>query len=315
MKKILVLLLVLISLSSNAQLNYGLQGLLPNDSNNFEYTGLKINIDTTNVNNDWTIGSTMKPFFGQANSFPNAIMTDSLNPYSSNNLSYFDVGVNQNTFSGYGFPYNLYFQFDHKYETDSLIDGGYITLSYDSGQTLVNVINDSTCIMCWPNINSENLYTTNDTLVNGEYGFSGTSDWKTSTFQWVWVLPVKYMASDSLIIRFNFVSDNVQTNKDGWIIDNIVVGGIDLGSSVEEIQNSIKVIFYPTITADYFNYKIENDEKIESIVVVDISGKQILTIAQPKNEDRIDVSNYPSGNYYVKFSSKEKQVIKKLIIN
>ena len=64
-----------------------------------------------------------------------------------------------------------------------------------------------------------------------------------------------------------------------------------------------------------FNYKIENDEKIESIVVVDISGKQILTIAQPKNEDRIDVSNYPSGNYYVKFSSKEKQVIKKLIIN
>lgn len=315
MKKLATLFLVLTSLYSSAQLNYGLQGLIPTDSNNFEYTALKINFDTSNVNNDWVIGSTIKPFFGQANSLPNAIMTDSLNPYSSNNLSYFDIGFNNNMGAFYGFPYNMYFQFDHKYESDTLIDGGYITLSYDSGQTWVNVINDSTCIICWPNINFENLYTTDDTLVNGEYGFSGTSDWKTTTFQWIWVVPVKYMSSDSLIVRFNFVSDNIQTNKDGWIIDNIVFGGVDLGSSIEEFSNQLVIKLYPNITSDYFNYKVENNEIIKSISITNVVGQNALTIKNPKSEEKIDVSKLPTGNYFVKFSSNDKQVVKKLIIN
>lgn len=316
MKKIIILLFIFnSSFYSNAQLNYGEQGLIPTDSNNFEYTALKISLDATNINNNWTIGSTIKPFFGQTNSLPNAIMTDTLNPYSSNNLSYFDIGFNQNMGASYGFPYNMYFQFDHKYETDTLIDGGYITLSYDSGQTWMNVIIDSTCIACWPNINSENLYTTNDTLINGEYGFSGTSDWKTTTFQWIWVLPVKYMASDSLIIRFNFVSDNNQTNKDGWIIDNIVFGGVDLGSSVEELTNQLDIKLYPNITSDYFNYELDNNENIEFIVITNVVGQNVLAIKNPKSEEKIDVSTLPSGNYFVKFSAKGKQVVKKLIIN
>ena len=133
MKKIASLFLILTSLYSSAQIDYGEQGLIPTDSCSFENYCQRMLIDTSNTNNDWVIGSTNKPFFGQANSLPNAIMTDSLNPYSSNNLSYFDLGFN--AWDGSGFPMNMYIQFEHKYETDTLIDGGYITVSHDSGQT------------------------------------------------------------------------------------------------------------------------------------------------------------------------------------
>lgn len=315
MKKLSTLFLVLTSLYSSAQIEYGWYGLEPQDSCNFDVSWSRLSVDTLNVNNDWEIGSTNKSFFGQANSLPNAIMTDSLNSYSPNNLSYFDLGFN--AWDGSGFPMNMYIQFEHKYETDTLVDGGYITVSHDSGQTWQNILNDSSCIACynWYQVNSENLYTNSDTLMNGESGFSGSSDWKTTIIQWIWMLPVKQMPSDSLIVRFNFLSDNNQTNKDGWIIDNFVVGEVYLGSAVEEHQNLMDIKLYPNITSDYFNYKVEKNESIESIVITNVVGQNILTIKNPKSEDKIDVSTLPSGNYFVKFSAKGKQVVKKLIIN
>ena len=151
--------------------------------------------------------------------------------------------------------------------------------------------------------------------MNGESGFSGSSDWKTTIIQWIWMLPVKQMPSDSLIVRFNFLSDNNQTNKDGWIIDNVVVGEVYLGSSVEELANQLDIKLYPTITSGYFNYKVESNEILKSISITNIVGQNVLTIKNPNPEDKIDVSKYPVGNYFIKFSSKGKQVVKKLIIN
>lgn len=317
MKKLATLFFLLTSLFSSAQIDYGLQGLIPTDSCGLENSCQRMSIDTLNINNNWVIGSTTKPFFGQANSLPNAIMTDSLNPYSSNNFSFFDLTFN--AWDNSGFPMNMYIQFDHKFETDTLVDGGFITVSYDSGQTWMNVINDSSCIACynnWPYINSQNLYTNNDTLMNGNFGFSGTSNWKTTSMQWIWMMLVnKWQSLDRLVVRFNFISDSNQTNKDGWIIDNILIGTIDIGGSVEEHSNQLDIKLYPNITSDYFIYKVENNEIIKSISITNVVGQNVLTIKNPKDEDKIDVSKYPAGNYFVKFSSKDKHLVKKLIIN
>lgn len=316
MNKILTVILFFFSSSLFSQIELGYQGLIPIHIISFEDPSKEVVIDTTNQQNNWVIGSTNKTFFGQANSLPNAIMTDSVNSYSPNNHSYFDLGFR--AWDNSGFPFNMYIQFDHKYETDSLIDGGFITVSYDTGQTWVNVINDSSCVSCysWPFINSENLYTFNDSLKNGNFGFSGTSDWKTTTFQWIWMLPVaKEIYSDTMIVRFNFISDSIQTNKDGWIIDNINVGFVDLGSSIQEINNQLKVELYPNLTNQYFNYKMEDNDKLESLFITDVKGQIIYSEKNPNKENRIDVSKYPSGIYFVKFSTKGKQVVKKLIIN
>jgi len=318
MKRILPFLFITISIHSFAQIIPG-YGLFITDSCNFENPNLRLVIDTSNVNNDWVISSTNKPFFGQANSLPNAIMTDSVNPYTPTNLSYFDL--NFSAWDGAGFPFNMYIQFDHKYETDTLIDGGFITVSHDSGQTWTNIINDSTNLLSsgpyWWNINSENLYSHDDTLVNGNFGFSGTSDWKTTTFQWIWMIPVlkDQFISDSLIVRFNFISDSIQTNKDGWIIDNIIIGSADLGSSINELSNKMKVRLFPTVTSDYFTYQVENNEELESLIITNVTGKNVLSITYPLKEDKIDVSHLTPGNYFVKFSSKEKTKVKRLVIN
>lgn len=313
MKKFtLSILLLVLSSSLFSQIDPGLNGLQPQDSSDFSTNWPRLSIDTQNVNNDWVVGNTNKPFFLQANSLPNAIMTDSVNPYSNSNLSYFDIGINRNHFY-----FNMYIQFDHKYETDTLIDGGYITVSHDSGQTWQNVLYDSTCIGCnyAPyNINIDNFYSYSDTLLNGETGFSGTSNWKTTTIQWVWMFPVKQTPSDSLIIRFNFISDSTQTNKDGWIIDNFVVGDIYQGSSVKEFSSNLKVSIYPNVTSDFFNYKLEKGE-IDYLIIVNLLGESVYINNSPKPSGKIDVSNLPTGNYFVKFTSKEGSITKRLIVN
>lgn len=313
MKKFtLSILLLVLSSALFSQIDPGLNGLQPQSSSDFSTNWPRLSIDTQNVNNDWVVGNTNKPFFMQATSLPNAIMTDSVNPYSNSNLSYFDIGINRNHFY-----FNMYIQFDHKYETDTLIDGGYITVSHDSGQTWQNVLYDSTCIGCnyAPyNINIDNFYSYSDTLLNGEPGFSGTSNWKTTTIQWVWMFPVKQTPSDSLIIRFNFISDSTQTNKDGWIIDNFVIGDVYHGSSVEEFSTNLDVTLYPNATSNFFNYKSEKGT-IDNITISNLLGESVLIKNNPNESGQVNISNLPSGNYFVKFSSRDGFITKRLIIN
>ncbi len=315
MKQLATFLLIFLSIHSFSQIYPG-YGLYPIDTCNFETISSRIVVDTSNANNDWEIGSTVKPFFGQANTLPNAIMTDSVSSYSPNNLSYFDLGFNINTDNWMFF--NFYIQFDHKFETDTLIDGGFITVSYDSGQTCVNVIDD-TCLYClfgqWPYINSENLYTPNDTLMNGNFGFSGTSDWQTTSLQWIWMWPVKQQLLDTFTLRFNFISDSIQTNKDGWIIDNIIVGYADLGSSISELPNNLEVKLFPNLTNDYFSYQVKNNEPLDAIVITNIKGATVYSINNPLSEDKIAIANLAAGNYFVKFTSKGKTTVKRLVVN
>ncbi|MCB0402495.1 MAG: T9SS type A sorting domain-containing protein [Flavobacteriales bacterium] len=312
MKTLSFFLLFMLSFTSFGQIDYGWYGLQPKDSCNFEVNCTRLTIDTFNTSNDWQIGSSNKPFFGQTLSLPNAIMTDTVNPYSSSNLSIFDLHFG--AWDGSGFPYNMYIKFDHKYETDSLIDGGYITVSHDSGQSFHNVLFDSTSLSNnYPLINSDNMYTYNDTLLNGEPGFTGTSGWKTSIIQWIWMVPVKQMVSDSLIVRFNFFSDGNQTGKDGWIIDNIEIGDIYQGSSVEEIKNNLRVNLFPNRTTDYFEYTVEANQ-VDYLIITHVTGKQVLHVQQPESSGKINVSGLPAGNYFVQFAASGKKVVKRLVV-
>ncbi|MFW6020171.1 MAG: hypothetical protein ACOCPM_06280, partial [Bacteroidales bacterium] len=75
-----------------------------------------------------------------------------------------------------------------------------------------------------PNQNNddvENLYTDTDSLAGQKFGFSGNSGgWITTQFGWQYAV-VKNNPSDTMIIRFNFVSDSIDNPKEGWMIDNI----------------------------------------------------------------------------------------------
>ena len=125
------------------------------------------------------------------------------------------------------------------------MDGGYISVSYDYGETWYNIINDESWNYeiypnSWDGANI-NLYNEDDVLYNGENGFSGNSeDWITTEFGWYY-MPVNppgftTMLEDTTIIRFNFISDSVETNKEGWMIDHIRLISYLLMGSVDDYQ-------------------------------------------------------------------------------
>jgi hypothetical protein len=212
---------------------------------NFEEPSPYIHINPSSQN-IWQTGTPQKTFFNSAYSIPNAIVTDTMNFYPDNNISSFDLyvgGFNMGGLWGWYYPYDIFIDFRHKFDTDTLMDGGYITVSWDKGLTWMNIINDSVYFGEHPNWNflpfggNPNLYSPDNVLFNGEPGFSGKSDgWVHTCMAW-WVWPVKTALDfppDTMIIRFNFISDINHHDKEGWMIDHIRIFSIDLGSGIRE---------------------------------------------------------------------------------
>ena len=262
MKKTLLLLVVLhLSLFLSAQS----EELATFDTITFENPLPFYFTNDTSGQNIWQIGTPQKVFFDSAFSAPNAIVTDTDGFYPENNLSWFQLELTRFTFDD---PYywgsdDIFFEIKHKFDTDTLKDGGYISVSWDHGNTWMNIIKDYVYPEATPGWENENLYTENDTLFNGEYGFSGNSgDWITTWFAWHYI-PVRVEPFDTMLVRFNFISDTIPTEKEGWMIDNIRLYAVDIGGSVEEHANSYFSL-YPnpinqtsTIEFNTFNHKVE----------------------------------------------------------
>ena len=75
-------------------------------------------------------------------------------------------------------------------------------------------------------------------------------------------------------------------------------------------NNEIQI--YPNPTSDYLN--INTSENIKAVTVFDFLGKQIISKNTFSNQEKIDLSNYNSGIYFVKIESENgKLEIKKII--
>ncbi|MFI5220854.1 MAG: hypothetical protein ACHQK8_00905, partial [Bacteroidia bacterium] len=144
MKKIFLpffLLFMLVSKMSYGQLLRAINFETKNYSN-------LLFIDTSNHKNIWQIGKPNKSKFDSAYSKPNALVTDTLNPYPINDTSRFII---KNSI-GYGYL-GTSLGFYYKLNTDSLKDFGMIEISMDSGSHWYDIIsNDSIChfAIWWP---------------------------------------------------------------------------------------------------------------------------------------------------------------------
>jgi hypothetical protein len=262
----------------------------------------------------WQIGTPQKTFFNSAYSVPNAIVTDTMNFYPVNNWSSFDLYIgafNMGGMWGWNYPYDIFIDFRHKYDTDSLMDGGYLTVSWDKGLTWMNVIKDSVypgvSPMWGPTLFGGNagLYTAGNLLSNGESGFSGRSDgWVHTCVAW-FVLPVDKIMDfppDTMIVRFNFISDNVNNNKEGWMIDQIRLFSLDLGSGIQGNKAGRKMSHItPNPLKSYaivaFDKTCENVE----YSLLDLTGR-ICAIGKPGkcNQFILDRGNISPGIYLLK---------------
>ncbi len=244
------------------------------DTVNFEMQSPLIEIDTAS-GNIWQIGKPGKLVFDSAYSAPKAIVTDTVHSYPVNITSSFTLD-----FQLYGGRPSI--SFVHRFDTDSLRDGGFVEISNNSGNTWV-LLSDTTFLDhrnggFYQAYGAETFgfYGINDSLDNANIGFSGKSNsWLTSEIQFQCYAVKK---ASQLKLRFTFVSDSIDNPGDGWMIDNIIIQ--NQGGCSDLTENQLPhVDAYP----NPFTHKTRIDLGAEnylhngSYVLFDIRGNEVAT--------------------------------------
>lgn len=268
------------------------------DSCNFESHCDMVVLDSTTAG-IWQIGQPHKIIFDSAYSPVNVIITDTVNNYPINQNCFFEVLVQ----SDHGND-NLRLTFHHRFNTDTLIDGGYIEVSYDDGVTWENIINYTTPFGQY--LQNENLYSYNDTLKGGINGFSGNSNgWITSSI--VWITPGVKATSYTRKLRFHFISDSIETNKEGWMIDDIKLQLLQQEGGIKEVNNSSFKI-YPNPANDFLSLDFkEQSLKPKIITIYNLMGQVVKTISTSNSQkEKIDISELNKGFYILKVFENDK---------
>jgi hypothetical protein len=279
-------------------------------------------IDTSNSCSLWNIGHSYKTVFDSISS-PFGLVTDTLLPYGANLKCSFIVKSKQH------FSTSLLF-FEHKYETDSLFDGGYIEFSCDLGENWRPIINADWQPWGAPEeINYYNYLGLPDSYYNQTMpslhdsvpSFTGKNNaWQWSGFQLIWYRPSIQPDenrwdecgnfSDTIYYRFTFESDSIDNSKGGWMIKNIVIGSTDQPSSIFEFS-SLPLKLFPNPATEKIAIELPpNSGKLSSILISDIAGNVALRATEA---GEIDVSTLSPGIYFVlaetdKFVFRQKMV-------
>lgn len=261
------------------------------------FNSIKIEIDT-NAGNIWQVGKPQKIIFDSAATNPNVIVTDTINNYPVSNTSSFMFKFNP-SFGGWGvtalqWKQKLDMNFDH--------DGGIVEYSVDTGATWHNTFND-------PNV--YNYFGFNplnkDTLINGSFAFSGTdTTWKDVwlCFQASWLNSV----TDSLFIKYTFSSDTLINNKEGWMIDNMMIH-TTFGHPVTDVFQEKYINVYPNPAREIVNIELKTVNQhhiIEQMQLINFEGKTVKEWEKIPTRFWFYTREFPEGNYFLKVKTNIK---------
>ncbi len=256
--------------------------------------------------NIWQIGEPQKNIFNAAGTFPNVIVTDTVNPYPINNTSSFEFGVAR---TPWGFGGILALQWVQKLDMDHGLDGGLVEISLDTGATWSNVVN-SPYTYNFYGFQAGNL----DTLTNGEYAFTGTD----SSWANVWLCyDLNWLSTmDSVMLKYTFVSDSLNSNKEGWMIDNFM-GSTTLVHTVQELDQEEYLKVEPTLTSGRVNIHakiIDEFHIIESIQLINVEGRIVQEYGVVPTKFYVDIDHHPNGVYLLRINTNLKSETFKLIL-
>ncbi len=182
---------------------------------------------------------------------------------------------------------------------------------------------------------SNSIWKTDGTAAGTKSVTSGTSYGFTCTKDYIYTVRESSNGAPKMLIRINDTTNKLfsfQVNKDNALyskadgapylseiygngkelyISNImehysgteqviISDDLEQWMSVKEGVQSInnQMVIYPNPSSDYISFKLENQEKIEKVEIIDISGKLILQIEKPNT--KIKISSLSAGNYIIK---------------
>lgn len=243
-------------------------------------------IDTTQTSNLWQIGTPSKTDFNIAYSLPLALLTDTLNIYPNGNISSFEFVVWTDDAT--------LISFWHRFSADSLADGGIIEVSTDGGSTWTNIIDATQFTLT-------NFYSSSNTISSNSNkpGFTGNSGWIKSTIQGYALNFVRF--------RFTFTSDNINTNKDGWIIDSFDFNC--LGTGIQEVGINSPIQIFPNPASNFIFIQSDNSKQIKTAIIKDILGRTILTT----DNMTIDLSQFQSGLYFIEINTDNGKYLARIV--
>lgn len=287
MRNIFTVLLIIVSISGYSQ-NYWYYNISFEDTSQF----FRLKIDTvSNPNNIWQIGEPQKTIFTSAYSIPNAIVTDTINPYPVNDTSRFVVKHVSDWLGGFQWPHTVILAGKYQVNSDTLNDFGMIEFSPDNGNTWIDLLTDTLYL----NQRCYEWWSPKPTLTGN------SPDW---TDFYVWVAgfgPVfNIQPGDTVQYRFSFISDSIQTNKDGLIYDDLHFE--DWAEGIKTIKKQFDTKTYPNPTSGKVEilFLNENNEIFE-LTLFDSNGRSILIKRTTnKNSIELDLKNYDSGIYVYK---------------
>jgi len=272
------------------------------------WNSIRIDIDTSSQN-VWQIGTPQKTIFDSSATQPYAIVTDTINFYPTNDTSRFIAKVYMN----FGVQGIFALQWKQKLDLDQGFDGGIIEYSTDTGDTWVNVFNNP-FVYNFYGFQPSNM----DTLVGGEYSFSGTDStwrdiWLCLDMSWV----QQFQPIDTLLFRFTMLSDSVNNNREGWIIDNMLAH-ITIIHTVKEIEQENYWNVFPNPTNNIVNIqaqKIMDFHIVEVMELVDPLGRLVDKWTNIPTKFWFDTNKYNEGLYFLKIKTNLKSETFSLVIN
>lgn len=249
-------------------------------------TGMNVRLDTAHTTL-WRSGSSSKAFFSGTAGMKYGIMTDTASPYTSDLNEWFSLKLST-------FSMNPIVSFRHRYQTDSGSDGGIVEYSFDSTEWN-NVING-----CFSRVFTDSFYNPTDTIIGGKPGFSGTSGWKVSTFQFFRGLPLKQTADCDVRfpvwIRFRFRSDSETENLAGWQIQWIKLEADRYSGSVPDPRQTQTLAVFPNPSADgIFNFPELPGSELMQVRLSDVTGR---VISESGYFRQLDLSKLQPGQYF-----------------
>ncbi|QNR24314.1 T9SS type A sorting domain-containing protein [Croceimicrobium hydrocarbonivorans] len=249
-------------------------------------------------NSSWQIGAPSKNFFQQAATQPNAIVTDTLNSYPINDSStfYFKVPI----WAPVGI---LAIEWMQALDFEDSIDGGILEFRYTDTSAWESAFNNP-YVYNFFGFDNSNVAT----LPNGELAFTGTRDmhnvWLCLDMSWL-----SQFSTDTIEVRYRILSDSVDTQQDGWLLDNFnvhitgihTINEVDQGEFMTASPN-------PTVGPIKLNArKTGQVQYIESIELLDLSGKVVQSWSKSPTKFDIDISGQKAGVYILRVKSNIKK--------
>ena len=256
----------------------------------------RVMIDTvSNTNNIWPIGSPHKTSFNSANSNPHAIVTDTLDPYPINDTSSFIIVHIASDGWWLGYPkvdiggwYNV--------NSDSLTDYGYIDFSPDHGNSWYRA-DSSEGVCTWDAF--EDLPT-----------FTGNSNgWK--HFYYCLHAPYQVSLGDTILYRFTFISDSIQTSKDGLMFDDLHFE--DWAEGIQDYGSSNFISLFPNPTSFQLEITLQQLSTTSHLKIFNPLCKILLEKKFLSPKISVNVEQLPPGIYFVEVENENERVVKKFV--